>query len=57
MGTCRGRFGKDFAAVYGKSPAVLVELQDHEFQRLLLCTRDPEGDASAIRNTAAAAAY
>lgn len=56
LGTCRGRFGKDFAAVYGKSPAVLLELRDHEFRRLLLCTRDPEGDASSIRNTVTTAA-
>lgn len=56
LGTCRGRFGKDFAAVYRKSTAVLIELRDHEFERLLVCTRTPEGDAASISSMVASAA-
>jgi hypothetical protein len=34
LGTKRGRFGADFAAVYKDRPAVAVELRDAAFQRL-----------------------
>jgi hypothetical protein len=49
LGTARGKFGKDFAAVYRRRPAILVELTNHEFQRLLLCTADPQRDAEALQ--------
>jgi len=42
LGTCRGSFGKDFAAVYRHKPAVVVELEGQEFQRLIVTTADPE---------------
>ena len=49
LGTTRGKFGKDFAAVYRRRPAVLVELNGQDFQRLLVCTADPQRDAEALR--------
>ena len=42
LGTRRGRFGKDFAAVHGKGPGVVIELRDQEFDRLVLSVADPE---------------
>jgi len=42
LGTCRGSFGKDFAAVYRHKPAVVVELQGEEYQRLIVTAEDPE---------------
>lgn len=52
LGTYRGAFGKDFAAVYGTRPAVLVELLGHEFQRLLVSTSDPDAEAAEIAEAA-----
>ena len=41
VGTRRGSFGKDFAAVHGKGPAVVVEFAGQEFQRWVLTVDDP----------------
>ena len=41
VGTRRGNWGKDFAAVHGKGPAVVVELDGAEFSRLVLTVDDP----------------
>jgi hypothetical protein len=35
--------------VYRCRPAILVELTSHEFQRLLVCTVDPQRDAEALQ--------
>ena len=51
VGTRRGPFGKDFAAVHGKGAGVVVELRDHEFERLVLTVPDPD---EVVRRTAAA---
>jgi hypothetical protein len=42
VGTRRGSFGKDFAAVHGKGPAVVVELAGQEFERWVLTVDDPD---------------
>jgi hypothetical protein len=40
LGTWRGRFGRDFAALYGSQAAVVVELEGAEFSRLIVsCSR------------------
>ncbi len=49
VGTRRGGFGKDFAAVHGKGPAVVVELNGAEFGRLIVTSDDADAVASAIR--------
>jgi hypothetical protein len=49
VGTRRGSFGKDFAAVHGKGPAVVVEFDGQEFQRWILTVDDP--DAVVARMT------
>lgn len=49
VGTRRGGFGKDFATVHGKGPAVVVELADTEFGRLIVTCDDAQAVASAIR--------
>ena len=49
LGTAREKFGKDFAVVYRCRPAILVEPTSHEFQRLLVCTVDPQRDAEALQ--------
>ncbi|HEY1652738.1 MAG TPA: hypothetical protein VGG09_12710 [Acidimicrobiales bacterium] len=36
VGTRRGGFGKDFAAVHGRGPAVVVELTGAEYGRLVV---------------------
>jgi hypothetical protein len=52
VGTHRGSFGKDFAAVHGKGPAVVVDLSDAEFGRLVVTTDDAAGTAAAITEAA-----
>ncbi len=49
VGTRRGSFGKDFAAVHGKGPAVVVELEGQAYGRLVLTTDDAPGVLSAVR--------
>jgi hypothetical protein len=52
VGTRRGAFGKDFAAVHGKGPAVVVDLSGTEFGRLVVTTEDASAVAEAIREAA-----
>jgi hypothetical protein len=40
VGTRRGGFGKDFAAVHGRGPAVVVELSGVEYGRLVVTGDD-----------------
>jgi hypothetical protein len=42
VGTRRGSFGKDFAAVHGKGPGVVVELSGQEYERWVLTVDDPD---------------
>jgi hypothetical protein len=50
LGTCRFKGGKDFAAVYLKRPAVVVQLQaEAPWSRFVLCTAHPEADAETLR--------
>ena len=42
VGTRRGEFGKDFAAVHGKGPGVVVEFGGQEFGRWVLSVDDPD---------------
>ncbi len=48
VGTRRGGFGKDFAAVHGKGPAVVVDLSGAAFGRLVVTTDDAAATAAAI---------
>ncbi|MGA2835142.1 MAG: hypothetical protein ABSF84_00965 [Acidimicrobiales bacterium] len=41
VGTRRGSFGRDFAAVHGRGPGVVVEFDGQPFQRWVLSTTDP----------------
>jgi hypothetical protein len=41
LGTCRGSFGKDFCAVYKHRPAIIVDLEGEEYQRLIVTQDDP----------------
>jgi hypothetical protein len=49
--TRRGSFGKDFAAVHGKGPAVVVELEGAPFARLIATTPDADNMAAMIRGS------
>jgi hypothetical protein len=40
VGTRRGSFGRDFAAVHGKGPAVVVELDGADYGRLVITADD-----------------
>lgn len=51
VGTRRGGFGKDFAIVHGKGPALVVELQGAAFQRLVVTVDDADGAAATIRGS------
>ena len=48
VGTRRGNFGKDFAAIHGKGPGVVVELDGAEFGRLVVTANDAAGLASTL---------
>ncbi len=50
--TCRGTFGKDFAAVHGRGPGVVVEFDDEPFRRWVVSVDDP---GPAVAEVAAAA--
>jgi hypothetical protein len=52
LGTWRHAFGKDFVAVYGRRPAVVVELTGQSFARLMISTTDAWGVAEEIRGAA-----
>jgi hypothetical protein len=49
VGTRRGDFGRDFAAVHGRGPAVVVELDGARYAHLVATVSDAEGTASLIR--------
>jgi len=48
VGTRRGDFGKDFAAVHGKGPGVVVELDGAEFGRFVVTSDDAPGLAASL---------
>ena len=52
VGTRRGKFGKDFAAVHGKGPAVVVELEGADYGRLVVTADDAAVRASSIARAA-----
>ena len=52
VGTRRGNFGKDFAAVHGKGPAVVVELEGAAYSRLVVTADDATARANSIAQAA-----
>ncbi len=50
VGTRRGSFGKDFAAVHGRGPAVVVDLEGADYSRLVVTTPDAESVSADIRS-------
>ncbi len=48
LGTTRGSFGKDFCAVYGRAPAVVMELEGAPFSRCLVTVPEAEALVSAL---------
>jgi hypothetical protein len=52
LGTRRFGGGKDFAAVYGKGPGVVVDLVGVDFARLVVSTPDAEAVAAEIEKSA-----
>jgi hypothetical protein len=55
LGSRRGA-GHDFVAVYHNRPAVVVELDGAEFDRLVITVPDPEATAAELRAAAGIAA-
>lgn len=49
VGTRRGGGIKDFAAVHGQGPAVVVELEGASFDRLVVTEDDAESEASELK--------
>jgi hypothetical protein len=52
VGTRRGNFGKDFAAVHGKGPAVVVELEGASYGRFVVTADDAVARATSIARAA-----
>jgi hypothetical protein len=55
LGTTRGAFGRDFCAVYGQKPALIVELEGAEFSRLVISVADPQVVAQRVTSELSAA--
>ena len=55
LGTWRHSLGRDFVAVYGRGPAVVVELTGHRLSRLVVSSSEAERVADEIREAAAEA--
>jgi hypothetical protein len=53
LGTRRHSLGRDFVAIYGKGPAVVVELVGVRLARLVVSSRDAGDVAGEIRDAAA----
>jgi hypothetical protein len=51
VGTRRGGFGRDFAVVHGKGPAVVVELEGEKYARLVVTAPDATGVAATVTGT------
>jgi len=51
VGTRRGEFGKDFAVVHGKGPAVVVELEGEQWGRLVVTSADAAALAAGVDPT------
>ena len=49
FGTRRGRFGRDFVAISHRQPALVIELRDEPFARLIVSTPNPDSVAAALR--------
>ena len=49
LGTTRGGFGRDFCAVRGRGPAVVVTLSGQPFERLVVSASDPEDVIATLR--------
>jgi hypothetical protein len=49
VGTRRGDFGKDFAAVHGTGPVVVVDLVGAEYHRFVVTADDAGGVAARLR--------
>ena len=52
LGSRRGMFGKDFAAVHGKGPAVVVELEGAPYGRIVVTADDAAARATSIARAA-----
>jgi hypothetical protein len=50
-GTGRGGFGKDFAVVQGRGPAVIVELDGEKYARPVVTAKDAGTLAAAVTGT------
>lgn len=48
LGTMRSLVGKDFCAVYRRRPAIVIELEDQPYQRLILSTPQPDRERVAL---------
>jgi hypothetical protein len=52
VGTRRGSFGKDFVVVHGKDPAVVIELADAAYSRIVVTTPEAASVAAEIQRQA-----
>jgi hypothetical protein len=57
LGTFKHIYGRDFVALYGRGPAVLVELDGVRFVRLLVSRQDAEDVAEQIEELTAETKY
>jgi hypothetical protein len=52
VGTRRGSFGRDFAAVHGRGPGVVVEFDGQPFQRWVLSADEPDAVVARVSRAA-----
>ncbi len=57
LGTFKHIYGRDFVALYGRGPGVVVELDGMRFMRLLISRQDAELVAEQIQELAAETTY
>lgn len=50
--TLRGSFGRDFAAVHGRGPGIVVEFDGEPFQRWVVSVDDPGPVVDEVRGAA-----
>lgn len=48
LGTFWRRSGREFAVAYRSRPAVVIELENAKFRRMVVATKNPEADAHAL---------
>jgi hypothetical protein len=52
VGTFRGSFGRDFSAVHGRGPGVVIEFDGEPFRRWVVSAGDPDAIEGRVSSAA-----